>query len=126
MSTINKMYQVPFYTTLRANASYIQHLSTGQREISNYHQFASGNVRPFTLKTFRVVEKGPNCVHHCLENRSKRSTLIFDVYAEQEFSESAIWHRRPIQIIIFATYIYGPHLGGCSCKPYPTLPIYTP
>ena len=67
---------------------------------------ARGNVcskyvsRHFALNTFRVVEKELNRVHHCLHNRCKYSSLIFDLYAEQKLPESATWHRRPIELFL--------------------------
>ena len=92
---------------------------------------ASGNVcskfvsSPFTFNTFGVVEKEPNRVHHCLQNRCKYSTLIFDLYAEQKRPESATWHRRPIQLFLLPTFM-ALNLGVVQCKPHTTLPIYTP
>ena len=65
------MYLEPRDGTLGADTSYIQHLSTRWREISNSHQFEHWYCQwqclrqsnlPFTLSTFKEVEQDQNRV----------------------------------------------------------------
>ena len=65
--------------------------------------------RPFTLNTFKVVEKEPNRAHHIV--------CKIDTNTVHSYPESLTWHKEPTQLFLAKP-------GGCSCKyAYPTFII---